>query len=616
MPDDSEPNTPSMPDESEANQTLPDPSELAQRWEPFPKSSPSAPNQAQSGPSPNSPQTVSPTHAGTAATQPIIGHFSGPLSGANPTPTSPPAASTSPPVVIAPSGGLAQPQSATSPALAPASPPADVPSPNPTPIPPATIPVPPPAIAAAPGPSVVMSPMSGQGQTVTGSVKSKKFMRRKLGIIIGAAIVLIGGGSVLAYHEYSADPNVIWSQSLSNMNGGYSRLVNYVNTQSKTHYHGIKENGSLSLTDNGASYSGSVTTATYGEDSTFSAKADIGVANIDVEGRTIVATGNTTPDVYLQVSGISGLASSLGPTLGPEVSSLNGQWIQIDHNLIADLASAATKAEKSQGSSPTLTWSEIDAFLVAAGKVNQRYVFTSNPATAVTKVIKKYGTQTIAGQKTYHYKVGFVKANVKAYVTAMCTALIQSSLGSYLTAQLGQTSSSLNSSCVSVEKSTDNIKSSDTIDVWANENTHLIYQVQVSDPSNPAENFVDFGLNYKSGDSFPFFVTAQDKTGSATDNLSVVVTLDTKTNSVDLAVQFKENGSSPIEVSGNFSFQPNNTPLSLTPPAGAQEITTVLNKLGLGSYVNEIQQLGSSSLTSLASPNSVPLKLVNLFTKP
>jgi hypothetical protein len=168
-----------------------------------------------------------------------------------------------------------------------------------------------------------------------------------------------------------------------------------------------------------------------------------------------------------------------------------------------------------------------------------------------------------------------------------------------------------------MEKSTDQIKASDTIDVWANEDSHLIYKIRISDSSNPAENFTDIGLNYKSGDSFPFFVSGQDKADSSTTTYSIVATLNTKSNTLSTTIQVKDNdSSSPFSLTGNFSFKPNNTALNISVPAGAESITDVLSKLGLSQYLTELQSLGSNAQTALNPINiSSSLKLVSLFVK-
>jgi len=429
----------------------------------------------------------------------------------------------------------------------------------------------------------------------------KKFLPKhfKLGLIVAAVVVVLGGGSALAYFGYYMNPNTIWSQSMGNMNGGYNKLTSYLNTSSKTQYKGVSENGSFKLQAFGSSYSGSLKSQSEGAAATVSAKVDLGIANLDLEVRSVAAAGNSTPDLYLQLSGIKSLSSYLGSGFGTELGSLDGQWIEINHNLLNDIKNNFVKQQETQTSSPKLTWSEIYSFLQSAGNVDQKYLFSTNSSTAVTKVIKNIGLKTVNGHSTYEFKVGFVPAHAKAYVTAMCGALQQSDLGGYIKAETGDTVGN-SSTCTQLESAAASLKSSDTVDIWADTSTRLIYQVQVADPSSPAANFIDIGLNYKGGSSYPFYVSGQEKDGSTTIGYSVVATLDEANNSVNLVIGANGTGSDQIKFSSSFALAPSNANLSVQAPSNAMPITTVLNNLGLGNYVTELQDSSGIQLSSLS----------------
>ncbi|HUD10169.1 MAG TPA: hypothetical protein VMR28_00685 [Candidatus Saccharimonadales bacterium] len=443
--------------------------------------------------------------------------------------------------------------------------------------------------------------------TGSGSNKPPKNKKKRL-IIIAAVVVVLAGALAAAYFGYYMNPNFIWKQSLGDTNIVYSKLVSDLNTENQSHYKGITENGSFNLQSGGTSYNGSLAIQSDGSNSSVSAKADIGVAKVDVEERGITAAGNSAPDIYLQVNGINNLNSYLGPSLGQAAASLNGKWIVVDHNLIIDLKNEMTKEQKTT-STPPLTWTDVNSFLQAAGKVNKQYLFTTNKKTAVTTVVKKYGRETVNGHDTYHYKIGFIPANTKAYVTAMCSALQQSDLGAYLKSVTNQDVGT-SSTCKQLEASAGKIKSSDTVDVWADVNHRVIYKVRSYGTQNPAQNFVDIGLNYTGSSSvLPFFVSGQTKSGTNNTTFAVVATLNTNDQSVGVTVNVQTTGSDATKLSGNFSFKPTNTTLSLTPPQGAIPITTVLNQFGLGGTLTELQQLGSNEQLGsiqLKSPAAQP----------
>ena len=420
-------------------------------------------------------------------------------------------------------------------------------------------------------------------------------------LAIVSVLVLIFGGSAYAYFGYYMSPSTVWKDSLSNTGKGYDSLITYLNTQSKTHYSGVKENGSFTLSSDGTNFDGSVMAQSYNNNATASVKLDLGVSKIDLEARTVPA-GTNAADIYLQVNGIKSIEQSLGTNFGPQIDNLDGQWIVVDHNLIADLEQQLLKQ---QGNKPQLHWSDINSFLVSAGQVNQQYVFTTNPSKSVTKIVKTYGKETVDGHKTIHYQVGFVKANVKAYITAMCGALSDSGLGTYIKAQTGQAVKD-SSDCKDAENSADQIKSSDTVDVWADASHRILYKVRVSDPSNnPAQNFVDVGLNYTGGSSYPFFINEQNKDSSDTGSFSVVATLDSKANTLKAVVKGSDKGASSFSLNGNFTVSPSNQKLSESAPSKAIPITTVINNLGLGPYLDQIESLSSGGTSNL--PTNTPL---------
>ena len=311
--------------------------------------------------------------------------------------------------------------------------------------------------------------------------------------------------------------------------------------------------------------------------------------------RSIPASAGQEPDAYLQVNGINQLGSL--NALVPQLGSLNGQWIVIDHNLIDDIKDEASQGKSSASTKP-LTWSTINSFLASTEAVNKKYVFTTDQANSVTKVLKSYGKETVDGYSTYHYLVGFNEANVQTYVTQLCSALQQSSLGSYLESELGQ--NIISTSCQSLEKSTTRINGNDTVNVWVNTKTRLPYKVRISDPTNASENYIDVGLSYTGGNSYPIFISGQDSDSSTT--FSVVTTLNTQNNSGNLSFNIQSKGSSAITAKGSFTITPTNEKLSLTPPANAVPITTVLNNLGLGSLFSGVTGQTSTTQTSDVVP--------------
>lgn len=430
-----------------------------------------------------------------------------------------------------------------------------------------------------------------------GKRKSKLFMS-----LVAAAIVVVvfGGGAAAYYYGYVTNPNAIWSRALSTTASGYDSLVSYLNTQSKTSYKGAQTSGNFSLQSGGTNIDGTLSAQANGQNATGSFTLNLGPTQVTTQFRSIAVPNSMTPDIYLQFKGITGLGDSLGSNFGNAINSLDGQWIAINHTFIEDIESQIPQTMNAS----TTQLPKVSDIVTAAqsfGTVNKKYVFTTNKNYSVTTVVKKYGTTTINGQKMYHYKVGFVKQNVKAYITALRDALQQSKLGSWIAADTGKSVSDA-IDYNGLESSADNISSSDTVDVWVNTKTHLIYKVRASDKTNPAENWADLGLNYTGGSSFPFFVTSQSVSGGVTSTGSLTATINTKTNSFGLYFTVNDpQTSNPTKVNIALNFTPSNAPVSVTAPANSESVSQVMDQLGLTPLIDQLVMNASGSSGDMSS---------------
>lgn len=408
---------------------------------------------------------------------------------------------------------------------------------------------------------------------------NKKF---KLLLVLVIVIIVLLGGAAYAYFGYYMSPSTIWNDSLANTSSGYNKLVSYVNTQSAVHYSGVNVNGSFNLQMGSNHSNGSLNFKSYNKSSTASIKLDLGAGNLDLEERSIAVSSSLEPDVYFQVNGINQLASSL-PSYAPLLDKINGQWIVVDHNLFADLIS---QGSNNKTSSLAPSWSSIGSFLLTTSSINQKYLFSSNKSYAVLNILKSYGQETINGVNTEHYLVGLNKANTKSYLNALCSAFVNSSLGSYFKQQSNSLFQLNASDCSNFSASANSLNSSDTFQLWDNIDKRMPYMVRFSDKNNPLQNYIDFGLNYNGGTSYPFFISGTSKSNGATANLSSNITLNTSNNSVVSTVNVTYNSTSKDIFNGNFSFAPTDNKINVQAPAGAIPITTELNNLGISSQLS------------------------------
>lgn len=438
-------------------------------------------------------------------------------------------------------------------------------------------------------------PDSGQVFTATNpaapQASGRKISKRMLIPIIAASTFLVlAGGAAAFYFGYYMNPSVIYSQSLGDTGKGYDKLVTYADQQSKLGIKGYTGSGSYQYKGSDSSVDGKVVFKASGDNSDVAFDVGTSGVRVNTDIRTI-KSGKTTPDIYLKFGGIKGLGTMIGsPELDPELAKLDNNWIVIDHTFIDSLN--AQSGQSSGSSSPTRdqVLDEARAF----GKVNQEYLFTTAKDKAVTKVVKKLGAETVDGHKTYHYLIALQKDNVKKYILAQRDALKSSKLDDWL--KKNDYESSVISSFDDAADSTKDIKSSDTYDIWMDVSHRVVYKVRVKDKSsgtqpinggsaNPADNYVDFGLNYKGGDDYPFFIAGKSKDSGQTTDYSFVTDVNTKTSKVNFKFDLKDSGSYSDSVAADFSVQTSGSVIRIDKPANAIPVAQVLNDLGLGDLI-------------------------------
>jgi hypothetical protein len=425
--------------------------------------------------------------------------------------------------------------------------------------------------------------------------------RRKQLLLSGVAVVvLLAGGTAAYYFGYYANPSVIYAQSLKDTGKGYDALVDYATTQSKIKYQSLQANGSFNFKTSGFSTDGTMTIKSDGGNGELTFNVGDGVGRLDADIRTIKST-DTTPDVYVKVGGLTDLGSLLGSSqLNTGLNQLNNTWIDIDHTTIENLQNSISTAAGGSGATSTSAASvapseaQITDELRAFGQVNQQYLFSTNKSKAVTIVVKKYGMQTVDGHKTYHYQVTLDKANLKAYITAQQKALEASQLGTWL--KQNNYDDDVQKTFGNLQQSADSVQPTDTFDVWADVSRRVIYKLRFSDPSdNPAENYVDIGLNYKGGDNYPFFISGQSKADGDTTTGSLVATLNTTAHSVDLQYNLVDSGNDNDRLTGSFKFQPSTSTIQIATPTNAIPLTQAANDLGVGDLLDSLSQQATTS---------------------
>ena len=424
-------------------------------------------------------------------------------------------------------------------------------------------------------PGVVDSELSKGTHISSENRRIRSKGRLKFIVVVGILLVILFGGIAYAYLGYYMSPTTIWDDSLSNASSSYNRLVNYLNAQPIKHYSGVDAKGSFSVQSGSNHYNGSLDIESYRKTSTASLKLDLGVGSLDVEERSLPVVGASSPNVYLQVNGVN----QLGPYTdgyAPLLDKINGQWVEIDHNLISDIAS---QVSKNRSSKSLFTWSDISSYLVTTEQINKQYLFSTNKSDAVLTVIKNYGQQTVKGINTEHYLVGFNKPNTKSYLYALCNAFVNSAIGSYIKQNVSALVQLNSSTCQNVEDSANTLNSSDTIQVWDNTSTRMPYMIRINGHGNFAANYVAMGLSYNGGNSYPFFIQGLNKINTTTINYSINATLNTANNTFNTTISATYSNGSKVNFNANFIFQPTNRVISVQVPSSSVPLPTVLNNV-------------------------------------
>ena len=216
---------------------------------------------------------------------------------------------------------------------------------------------------------------------------------RKLVITSGSLVVLIVLFLVF-YFVYWMNPNVIYSQALSNSATGLDNLISYAKTQTNTTVKGTSLSGSLSFSSGGSKITGNLSQLSDGRNAKINLSLNLAGQNLNFNGLSI-ASPSGTPDLYLKLSGFSPILSSLGSS-GSPYSKLDNQWIEINHTIFDQVLQTTKKTG-------TLTSADIITAADAVASVNQQYLFNSNPKYSVLTVVKNYGIEKINNQSTYHY---------------------------------------------------------------------------------------------------------------------------------------------------------------------------------------------------------------------
>ncbi|MFZ1248784.1 MAG: hypothetical protein WAQ24_00505 [Candidatus Saccharimonadales bacterium] len=447
----------------------------------------------------------------------------------------------------------------------------------------------------APSPSPIVSePSVGQAMPSSpvaggdGGGKKKWVLPAALG---AGLVALLAGGYVFAV-VLPNQPQTVFNKSLVQSGQAADKLVDY-----SKNYKSAKSSlmdGTLTVKAGGMDVDATLKGEASAKDAQLTLDATLAGKKVTADFRMLSNTASTAPDLYIKVAGIKQYAPST-PT-SPLVT-LDGQWIGIDHTLLESYqkqmaASTGTSATASLQAVPT-TEQANDA-VAKVQKVNKEYLFTTDKSKAVVTYKSFVGKETKNARTVNHYKAGYNKTNLSAYVDAVGKALDTSSLNDWSKKQQNGKNLSELLNIDKLKSSINKNKGDETFDVFVDTKTKLMQSVTFTGKESSGKGTLTFAQNYTGGDSYPFELALD----SAESKVTLGLTTNTKTN----AMQLKMNGvmsssGSDTNIDMLMNITPSDKEVAITVPTGAKPLTDVMKQLG----VNPDTVLGASTSQPSAS---------------
>jgi hypothetical protein len=290
---------------------------------------------------------------------------------------------------------------------------------------------------------------------------------------------------------------------------------------------------------------------------------------------SLLSASNDTsplPNIYLQFTGLKAISIT---DIVPALTTYEGKWIGIDQNYIKSLG--VTPEQISNDKDKQITSSDISEVTQQAIDVSSEYFFTTNPKKAVLDQRKFVGKEKVDGKLTYHYVVGINKQHAKDYCASLADRLVQTQLFKKTASDdANKQKGSLTKDCQQYVD--DNIKDSDTFDMWIGGRYKLIYKVRFT-AKQDKKSFTDLGLRYESGSSLTFFA-AHHNESDKTDARYVVET-DFKSHNTKGAVHATRPLPSPYTLNIAWEAKPYTSEIKVDKPANVVPIQDVLKAIGL-----------------------------------
>ncbi len=437
--------------------------------------------------------------------------------------------------------------------------------------------------------------------------------RKRLLMIAGAATVLVVATGVYGFAYYLPNrPANVFKSALTNTADGYDQLVSYAgDAKTAKAFNNTQVDGTFKVSSSSFSTDGSFSDHSDQNNSSFTGDVGLSTTRLKIDGIVKKASNSSSPDVYFRLGGIKGLGGQLGM---PQLDTLDNQWVSVDHTFFDNILKQ-TQGASGQNTSPSVNLTapseqDVTAAAKVLGDESHKYLFSTDSSTAVFTMQSFVGKETTDGKSTDHYKVSANKDHLKTFIDELGKSLDKTKLNDWAKTNYGKSLSDL-LDVQGMTKSADNIKNGDTFDMWVNTKTKLVHKVRINDKTDPANNYIEFGLNYDGGAEKPVFLNAHTKQDGVTSTANFGLNINTDTNVVKANLNTSNDdgsGSGATTATINVTFKPATGTVDVTAPTGTITLSQALDRLGLTDYVNALTQnlgqgLGSGNATLQGSGN-------------
>lgn len=423
----------------------------------------------------------------------------------------------------------------------------------------------------APQPLTAFASDGFGGPVIIGQKKSRKFIFG----IIALFVVLIGGigGYVFGYYLPNMPENV-FKTGLDRTGMASEKLSEAATEKSKLDtIKSMEVTGSINVKGPDGTHKG-----------TFSSRSDdrqsdselsytpVGTPEaVKLEVLTDLAEGQTYPDSYLRLTGLTALGLD---ELFPPLAAYENRWIHASPSTLESMYSVSGSEQDE------ITDQDIAELADIAVKTSREYIFTTDPAKNVLVQKEFVGKEQVEGETAYRYKVGIHKQHLNDLCKAAAERFISSRAFQKLSGlKEDDLEDSKKQTIEDCKEASKGIKDSDTFDMWINQGNKLISKIRLAD-SEDKNTYVELGQKYVSGNKIPMYVRFY----SDRDNYDVKVTVDVNID----AATFKATTEGEFEIDEEkwslgmeLESKPYKGDVSITKPSDTVPIEEFLSALGL-----------------------------------